>query len=164
MSSLFKEKTNSMKLKPVLVFVMLAIFTLPAVSQEFVKTEDLFRKDDSRAGDLNIVQDPGLDTLISRYILMSQKVNGMTGFRIQIFNSSSRNAREESRKARAGFMSKYPEITSVILYSEPGYFKVRVGNFRTKAQAAQVLRAISRDFPNAYIVPDIINFPELERN
>jgi hypothetical protein len=158
-----------MKVKPVLVLIVLTFLTLPAMSQEFVKTEDLFRKD-NRAGDLNIVQDPGLDTLISRYILMSQKVYeqngyyGMTGFRIQIFNSSNRNAREESRKARATFMSKFPDISSDILYSEPGYFKVRVGNFRTKAQATQVLRAISRDFPNAYIVPDIINFPELERN
>jgi hypothetical protein len=159
-----------MKVKPVLVFLVLAIFTLPAVSQEFVKTEDLFRKNDGRSGDLHIVQDPALDTLINRYILMSQKVYekngyyGMDGYRIQIYYNSNRNAREESRKARAGFMSKYPDITSDIKYAEPGYFMVRVGNFRTKAQAAQVLRAISRDFPNAYIVPDKINFPELERN
>jgi hypothetical protein len=158
------RKLILMKGKPVLVCVMLAFLTLPALSQEFVKTEDLFRKDDDRTGELNIVQDPALDTLISRYILMSQKVNGMSGYRIQIYYNSNRNAREESRKVNAGFMSKYPDIISGIMYSEPGYFMVRVGNFRTKAQASQVLRAISRDFPNAYIVPDIINFPELERN
>jgi hypothetical protein len=85
----------------------------------------------------------------------------MEGFRIQIYSSNNRNAREESNKARAEFMSKFPEIVSYPLYAEPGYFKIRVGDFRTKAEAARMFQKISREFRDSYIVPDVINFPDL---
>lgn len=142
-----------------------------AGAQAFVKTSDLLSRNNENAGRLQIVQDPRVDTLISRYILMSNRVlqenegnYGMTGWRIQIYNSSVRNAREESNKTRAEFISKFPNIPSYQKYFEPGYFRVRVGDFRTKAEATKVLLAISRNFPNAYLVPDIINFPELNKN
>ena len=85
---------------------------------------------------------------------------GMEGFRIQIYASSNRNAREESNKARAEFLTKFPEVFSCILYANPGYFKVRVGNFRTKTEAMSLFIKISKEFPDAYIVPDFINFPD----
>ena len=47
-------------------------------------------------GDLKIYQDPGIDSLIGRYILYNLRLNGLEGFRIQIYNSSNKNAREES--------------------------------------------------------------------
>lgn len=142
-----------------------------AGAQGFVKTTELFSRKGDGAGKLEIVQDPEIDTLISRYILMSLKVAasndgnyGMDGWRIQIYNSSVRNAREESNKARAKFMSEFPGIASYQKYSEPGYFRIRVGDFRTKAEATRPFLSISRVFPNSYLVPDIINFPELNKN
>ena len=42
---------------------------------------------------------------------------GMDGYRIQIYNSSNRNAREESSKARAEFISKFPDITVLPQYT-----------------------------------------------
>ena len=59
-------------------------------------------------GKLTIDQDPAIDTLISRYILYNRKIDGMEGFRIQIYSSSEKNAREESGRVRAEFMSKFP--------------------------------------------------------
>ena len=117
-------------------------------------------------GRLNIIQDPAIDTLISRYILAKKYqydnlgYYGMAGWRIQIYASSNRNAREESAKARAEFMSRFPDITSYPLYADPGYFKVRVGDFRNKTEAAKAYLKISRQFPESYILPDIINFPD----
>jgi hypothetical protein len=138
-------------------------------SQSFVRSSDLFTRTDgnSKAGQLNIIQDPALDTLISRYILGYKNLeekngySGMEGFRIQIYSSSNRNAREESGKARAEFMSKFPDIVSYPLFAEPGYYKIRVGDFRTKTEATRLFLLISKVFPDAYIVPDIINFPDL---
>jgi len=151
-----------------LLVVFLIFITGDALAQSYVKTADLFKKADagSGAGQLNIQQDPSLDTLISRYILMSKKVYkekgyyGMNGFRIQIYASSNRNAREESNKARAEFMSKFPDIVSYPMYQDPGYFKVRVGDFRTRSEATRLFLLISKEFPDAYLVPDIINFPD----
>ena len=147
------------------------IFTTGISSaQAFIKTSDLFRRheDNTHSAVLRIIQDPAIDTLISRYILISENTYrnyghyGMDGFRIQIYSSSNRNAREESNKARAAFMSKFPEIASYPLYAEPGYFKIRVGDFRTRTEATKLFLLISKEFPDAYLVPDIINFPDLK--
>ena len=158
-----------MRLKQLLVTFSLLGITSVLAAQSFVKTVDLLQREDSgnNMGSLEIYQPSSLDTLITRYILASQnlyKVNnhyGMEGYRIQIYSNNSRNAREESNKARANFMSKYPDVVSYPLYAEPGYFKVRVGDFRTKAEAVKLFQRVSRDFPGAYIVPDIISFPDL---
>ncbi len=139
------------------------------MAQSFIKTADLFKRpdDNSRTGALNITQEPALDSLISRYILMSKKTYqekdyyGLSGFRIQIYASSNRNAREEANKARAVFISKFPDIVSYLLYQDPGYFKIRVGDFRTRTEATKLFLLISKEFPDSYIVPDIIQFPDL---
>lgn len=153
--------------KLILFFIFSVILSRVAEAQAFVKTAELFKRSGETAGNLNISQDPAVDTLISRYILMSKKTYeanngkyGMDGYRIQIYSSSNRNAREESNKANAEFISRFPGIASYPLYSNPGYFKIRVGDFRTKAEAMKLFLAISREFPDAYIVPDIINFPD----
>jgi hypothetical protein len=138
-------------------------------AQSVVRSADLFKRTEGnrQVGQLNIIQDPALDTLISRYILGYKNLeekngySGMEGFRIQIYSSANRNAREESAKARAEFMSKFPDIDSYQLFAEPGYWKIRVGNFRTKTEATRLFLLISKIFPDAYIVPDIINLPDL---
>lgn len=139
-------------------------------AQTFIKTADLFKKpeNNTQAGNLNIIQDPAIDTLISRYILMSKNLAarnnehpGMAGWRIQIYASSNRNARDEANKARAEFMGKFPDILTYLLYAEPGYFKIRAGDFRTKTEATETFLLVSQEFPDAYMVPDYINFPDL---
>ena len=153
--------------------LMMVMVLTPAIAQAqaFVKTADLFTRHDvyGQEGYLKIMQDPAIDTLISRYLMVNKNIYdeyghfGMEGWRIQIFNSSKRNAREESNKTRALFISKFPDIASYPLYAEPGYFKIRVGDFRTKTEAARLFMLVSREFPNAYLVPDIINFPDLNK-
>ena len=139
------------------------------IAQSFVRTSDIFQRSDnnSHTGQLNIIQDPGVDTLISRYILANKslyEVNdyyGMEGFRIQIYSNSNRNAKEESAKVRQEFMNRFPDIISYLLFAPPAYYKIRVGDFRTKSEAIKLFLTISRVFPDAYIVPDFINFPDL---
>ena len=86
----------------------------------------------------------------------------MQGFRIQIYSSSNRNAREESSREKAVFLNKFPNIEAYALFAEPGYYKIRVGDFRTRTEATRLFLMISKDFPDAYIVPDYINFPDLK--
>jgi hypothetical protein len=150
------------------ILIILGLSSIFAKAQSFVSTADLFqRTGDAHAGKLNIIQDPSLDTLISRYILgkvrlyEKNRYYGMDGWRIQIYNGSSRNAREESGKVQAEFISRFPDISSYQLFADPGYFKIRVGDFRTKAEAAKLFLLISKQFPEAYFVPDFINFPDV---
>jgi hypothetical protein len=83
------------------------------------------------------------------------------GYRIQIYRSSNRNAREESNKVMAEFINEFPDIPSTLDYAKPAYFMVRVGNFRTKLEASKSLYLIRKKYPNAYPVPCLIKFPDL---
>jgi hypothetical protein len=141
---------------------LLAFFNTLCGAQGFIKTSELFpgRIDRYGAGTISIVQDPAVDTLISRHITGNRKLKGMDGFRIQIYNSNNRNAREESNKINAEFLSRFPDITSRIEFEDPGYFKVRAGNYRTKFEGAKYLNMVRRVFPNAYLVPSLIDFPD----
>ena len=158
-----------MRIKQLSVIFFLLVMTNILSAQSFVKTSDLFQRNDAdnSMGHLEINQSLTLDSMVSRHILKNQnlfKVNnhyGMEGYRIQIYNNNNRNAREESNRALAAFISRFPDVVYYQLYAEPGYFRVRVGDFRTKAEAVKLFQRINREFPGAYIVPDIISFPDL---
>jgi hypothetical protein len=151
------------------VFLFSCISAVYCNSQSFISTSELFKRQDNTngTGQLILNQDPAIDTLISRYILANKNLSiepgyvGMPGFRIQIYASNNRNAREESNKANADFIAKFPDITSQILFANPGYYKVRVGNYRSKTEATKEFLLISKEFPDAYLVPDYISFPDL---
>ncbi len=152
--------------KTILLIIIIFLNNGLCNSQDVVKTTDLFRRQHNESGKLNVYQDPALDTLLSRYILASKQKRtpegsqGMEGFRIQIYYSSVRNAREESAKVRAEFINKFPDIVSYAQYREPGYFMVRAGNYRTRIEGFKDLQRARKVFPDAYFVPTIINFPD----
>ena len=111
--------------KTILFLFVLVLFTDLCNSQALVTTADLFKRTDE-TGSLNIIQSRGIDTLITRYILYNKKQRtaegqGMPGYRIQIYRSSVRNAREESSRANAEFINRFPAIRSYTQYQEPGY-------------------------------------------
>ena len=156
--------------KKIFLVLVILFFTVDFCrSQAFIRTADLLRRSERGAGtgSLNIIQDQAIDTLLSRYILSNKKLRtiegtqGIQGFRIQIYYSSVRNAREESARARADFINKFPDIISYAQYQEPGYFMVRAGNYRSRAEGYKDLLAVRREFPNAYLVPAVINYPGL---
>jgi hypothetical protein len=152
-----------------LLTIIFGFYTVSGSAQAFVTTANLFKRQDVpyNSGTLNIIQNRAVDSLISRYIMVNNELRiendhyGMPGFRIQIFNSSTRNAREESNKTMAEFLSKFPDVKAYALYAQPGWFKIRVGDFRTKAEAIKLFLAVSKVYPDSYIVPDFINFPDL---
>jgi hypothetical protein len=150
------------------IFPALILLLMPfgfCRSQAFVKTIDLLNRPDN-SGSLVIYQNPSIDTLISRHVIANRKVRtlegtqGMQGFRIQIYNSSVRTAREESAKARAEFINIFPDLVSYAQYQEPGWFMVRVGDYRTKTESYKDLLMVRKEFPNAYLVPAVINYPD----
>ncbi len=114
-------------------------------------------------GKLTIEEDPAIDSLVNRYILYNARIKGMEGFRIQVYNSSDKNAREESGKIRAEFMSKFPDLVSYASFERPGYYKIRAGDYRSRVEGTRYLLMVRRVFPDAILVPDIINFPDLNK-
>jgi hypothetical protein len=155
--------------KTILSFALIFFAALAGSSQAFVKTSDLLsmKRPAGTRGSLNITQERSLDTLVSRYIISRKKIRtiegtaGIDGFRIQIYSSSVRAARDESAKARAEFISLFPDIISYAQYQEPGYFMVRAGDYRTKIRGYKYLLTVRKEFPDAILVPAVINFPDL---
>lgn len=84
-----------------------------------------------------------------------------TGFRVRIFNESIQNARSLSAAAEERFRTIYPNIPTYRTYAAP-FFKVTVGDFRTRVEAEKALRAIRGDFPDAIIVKEKFKFPALD--
>ena len=54
----------------------------------------------------------------------------------------------------------FPTIPVYRSYMNP-YFKVVAGDYRTKSDAMRELGAIKEIFPNAFIIKEYINFPQL---
>ncbi len=104
-----------------------------------------------------IVSDPKLDSLIDKNIIENKALDGMPGFRIQIFSDSDRKGAQD---ARTKFLQLYPETDAYLIYQQP-YFKVRVGDFRSKLEAHALYKKLQPDFDKVFIVPDKINFPKL---
>lgn len=80
-----------------------------------------------------------------------------SGFRIQIQFGSDRNG---ANTVKTDFSTKYPGYSTYLTYQQP-YFKVCVGDFRTKLEATGVLSKIKKDYPGAFVVRDKINPPPL---
>lgn len=84
----------------------------------------------------------------------------ISGYRIRIFFDNKQDARVHSGNVVGSFSGRYPEISIYRTYEDP-YFKVSVGDFRTKSEATMILKRIEYDFPTAFIVRETINFPPL---
>lgn len=82
----------------------------------------------------------------------------MTGYRVRIFNDNKRTSRLDSEKALKEFHLAYPDIPVYRTYTNP-FFKVTVGDFRTKSEAMQLLRTLKTDYPTAFIVTENIEYP-----
>lgn len=113
-------------------------------------------------GEIVIFQDMRINDLVYNHIEQNKRSGGIPGFRIRIYSNLGSGARDQSQSAKARFYELFPEITPYREYDSP-YFKVYVGDYRTKVDALKDFNQIKRYFPSAFIVPDKINFPELEK-
>lgn len=111
-------------------------------------------------GKMQIKQDSRITDMLMRHSQINQKRNGTEGFRLEIFFSSDTKAREKAARVRNEFNLVFPDIASYMLFQTPN-FKVRVGDFRNKSEALKTKAYIASKYPNAFIVKDMIRFPEL---
>jgi hypothetical protein len=144
------------------LFFIGVIFVQSAVAQEFGLTDE--PEDSTQAvlpDRLNVERDARLDKMLKWHIEKNEEREGMEGFRVEIFFSSNLDAKEQALDTKVNFLSEYPEYPVHIKFVAPN-FRVRVGDFRTKNEAWTLYKQIQKDYPTAFVVPDIINFPLLK--
>ncbi|MBQ0034598.1 MAG: SPOR domain-containing protein [Bacteroidales bacterium] len=99
--------------------------------------------------------------------LLNEKVSGttgetkqITGYRVQIYSSNSQQtAKAEALRLEKRVLEENMEVEVHVLYTPP-FWKVRLGDFRTKAEAdlmkAEVIRRMPELQGDTYVVRDQI--------
>ncbi len=103
-------------------------------------------------GNIIIVQDSSVQRVLTLYKTFESEQRSVNGFRIQL---GADNNRQELLNMKAKFMQTFPEYAAYIEYAAP-QFKLRVGDFRSRASAEMFLPEIRDYFPNSFMVPDKI--------
>lgn len=87
----------------------------------------------------------------------------MPGYRVRIFFDNRQSARAESEATLKRFTDTYHGIGAYRTYANP-YFKVTVGDFRTKSEAMELLGRIKHQFPGSFVVKENIKYPIVDKD
>ena len=93
-----------------------------------------------------------------------QATNTRTGYRVQVFDDNNpRTARSQAEAAHNRISAEFPHLRSYLSFNSP-YWRVKVGDFRTRAEAEAAMAEIRQAMPGlgAYlrVVRDKINIYE----
>ncbi len=80
----------------------------------------------------------------------AQEDKAVSGYRVRIFF--------DNKAALIRFRSSYPDIPAYRNFSN-SFFRVTVGDFRTKSEALRLLSKIKYEFPAAFLVHESIHYP-----
>ncbi len=79
------------------------------------------------------------------------------GFRIIIYNGPDRN---EAMEAKNKFTRAFPGVASYVSYNVPSY-KIKIGNFESRGEAATFMKSVNKLFPTSFIVPDLVTIKNI---
>ena len=108
-----------------------------------------------RNNEVSLEMDSLLAANYYKLLTSNKKTSGIPGYRIWIYSESGVGAKEEHQRLKARFLTLYPGIDAYNSYDEP-FFKIYVGDFRTRSEALKLMDKIERNFPNPFIVEDFI--------
>jgi SPOR domain len=108
-----------------------------------------------------VVKDPRLDLLIAKQEQvnkLTEKYNKehqttMKGFRLQVLNT---NNYKQAVTEKTRMYQTFPELKAYMQYLPP-YYKLQVGNFKSREEAINYKKKVSKLYPNGvYIIPAVI--------
>ena len=94
----------------------------------------------------SLTSDSSINNLIAKK--RNYNKNYKEGFRIQLYYGSEGSA----RRIKTRFQNEYPDIFTKLHYKDP-FWKVAVGNYKTKLAADRALLKIKEKFRSAIVVP-----------
>jgi hypothetical protein len=103
-------------------------------------------------------KDPRVDALIKKQGSINKTVKKNTarfgkGYRLMVVNT---NKREEAIAAKTKVYTHFPELKAYLAYQSP-YFKLKAGNFQTRAEAEKYQKLMTGLFPKGvFIMNDTI--------
>ena len=127
---------------------------------ESESVEKLSTERDS-VGSADITYVEGIEELTNRYVNHNEKLETISGYRLEIFSASGSNSSAKAQSYRMNFLQAHDSIPAYVVWENPN-FEVRVGDCRTKLEAEALRQFIKEDYPRAFIKKDEIQLPKLE--
>lgn len=102
---------------------------------------------------ITVVKDPRLDMLLRKQAELNKEVDKLNnktgpGFRIMVINT---NDRLKALDVKSRMMSDFSEEKSYLVYQSP-YFKIMIGNFRTRQEAESLRKRIIEIYPTGVMI------------
>jgi hypothetical protein len=161
-------------MKKYLFIMFLCACSSGVVAQQSVKNIiDELNTDYPGQGHVTIFEDEAIKGIVGKSMTPSRPVyvsnDGSTayvkmrGYKIQAFaGNNQRTSKNEAYRKQAMINQAFPELETVVIFDSP-FWRVRVGNFRSRDEAAAVLRELRNAFPSfgkeMYIVTDEVKVP-----
>lgn len=120
------------------------------------------KKDAGSIADVNIFQADTIAQAVREHVSANAD-RTLNGYRVRIFFDNKQSARVASEETLKRFESMYHDVAAYRTYANP-YFKVTVGDFRTKSEAMALLERIRYEFPSAFVVKENIAFPVVDKD
>jgi len=111
------------------------------------------------SGTLNLKQDARIGDLIEKQVNLYSIDSTMSGFRVQIFMEVGNDAIEHAKTVKQEFERAFRDTPVYLSYGQP-YYRLRVGDFRTRVEAEKCLREIRGRYTNAFVTADNIYPPK----
>ena len=126
-----------------LVFVITCLLSISCVAQN---------------GFLILDQDTRIDTLLLKQRQIHANDSTIDGYRVQIFMELGNDALKHADSVREVFKKKYPDVPVYLVFGQP-YYRLRVGDYRTRLEAENMYQRLKKKYKNAFVTADRIELP-----
>ena len=153
-----------------LIILFLTISTLSAQENAESAKNNIFKAlratDSTTKATVQINQDKRIESLLVNKKVAAQALTA-SGFRVQVFSSNiQKTAKTNAFNIEKQILELFPELPVYVNYTSP-FWKVRVGDFKSKADAQMIRNKLIEAFPNLkseiYVVPEQINLTPLPK-
>ncbi len=94
--------------------------------------------------------------------IKANKGKAIHGYRVRIFFDNKQDARSASEQTVNRFRQTHPGVSVYRSYTAP-FFKVTVGDCRTRSEAMQLLQNVKGDWPSAFVIKETISYPPVDK-
>lgn len=108
--------------------------------------------DTTTHANFTVKQDASIASLLYQYKDYNRKKEFTEGYRIQITYT---DVRDEVYQSKGTMYKEFPELASYVEYEQP-YYKLRLGDFKTRLEATHFLQQVIPLYTGAFIVRDKI--------
>ena len=115
----------------------------------------------AQVGRVRVFKDPKIDIVVDKQKEICSADNTIDGFRVQIFMGSGNDAPDEAREVMKAFSEEFPLVPAYLVFGQP-YYRVRVGDFRTRIEAEKLHLILKEKYPKAFVTADKIQLPEID--